>query len=101
LSHDDHEDNRVGQIATKSGLVQLLGRASEAPPVGEAAPGAPKVGQTLRFNTPNNVQQRVIVCAPDDPRRSGTYYSEKHGAIPTRPLAGNRKQRRAAEAQAR
>jgi hypothetical protein len=59
------------------------------------APTAPKIGQTVR------IEGRVgEVCAPDDPRRSGTYTSSKYGEIPVRWL-GSRAERRKKAAEAR
>lgn len=104
MSHDEHEENRLDQIATKSGIYQLLARAGVPKPLAEqmmAKPIGPMIGQTVRFRNEQGVDVRAIVCAADDPRRSGTYTSKQHGEIPTRPLEGNRKARRAAEAKAR
>jgi hypothetical protein len=102
LSADEH--NRLDQIAAKSGIYQLLARAGVPKPLADqmmAKPIGPMIGQTVRFRDGRGRDTRAIVCAPDDPRRSGTYTSQQHGEIPTRPLEGNRKARRIAQAQAR
>lgn len=61
----------------------------------DTTPKAPKVGQRVDIGG-----RKGVVCAPDDPGRTGTYKSAKYGDIPIRML-GNRKQRRADAARAR
>lgn len=87
MSHDEHEDGRIDALL-KAGipgpLVEQLASASL-----DTTPQAPKVGQRV------NIAGAIgIVCAPNDPGRTGTYKSKKFGDIPIRML-GNRKQRRA------
>lgn len=104
MRHDEHEDNRIDQIAAKSGIYQLLDRAGVPKPLQEqmlAKPIGPTVGQTIRFKDAHGVEQRGIVCEPNDPRKSGTYKSTSHGDIPVRFDTRNRKQRRAEAAKGR
>jgi hypothetical protein len=54
----------------------------------------PKIGQSISFNG-----RHGVVCAPNDPKRSGTYKSEKYGDIPVK--LENRKDRRTRQAKAR
>lgn len=103
MSHDEHEDNRVGQIAAKSGLYQLLARAGvserQAEPTAERI--GPKIGDTVRFKDAQGRQQIGVVCDANDPGKTGTYTSASAGVIHYRADTRNRKQRRAAQAKGR
>lgn len=101
---DGHEANRIDQLVAKSGIYQLLDRAGVPKPLQDqmlAKPIGPMVGQPIRFRDERGVEQRGIVCEPNDPRKSGTYSSATHGDIPVRFDTRNRKQRRAEAAKAR
>lgn len=76
-------------------MLDGAGNALEEKRTLDNAATAPKVGQRIRIGA-----QVGVVCAPNDPGRSGTYTSKKYGEIPVK-LLGNRKQRRAADAKAR
>ena len=102
MSHDDHEENRIDQLAAKSGLYQLLSRAGEAQTVSiKAANLGLQIGDTVRFKDGAGRQQIGVVCDANDPGRTGTYTSPSAGVIHYRADTRNRKARRKAQAQAR
>lgn len=82
-------------VAEFASMLDGAGNALEEKRTLDQASKAPKVGTRVRIG--GMVGE---VCAPNDPRRSGTYTSAKYGELPVR-LLGNRKQRRAAEAKER
>lgn len=70
----------------------------DAPPPAPPPPQPPQPGQTIKFPDKNGRMMRGVVCAPDDPNRSGTFKSARYGDIPVVLDTRNRAKRRADQA---